>query len=326
MWLMGVGNGDVICGCCCWCTVVALINRSEVVAINYGFPLITLSSSFGVMKNALNAKQMNTIPPTMVTGNSTAANEWVKKTENIKLGCCKLNAIVFLAYRFERKFVAQSFGHQSQPIRCTAHGPTHHQLLHRIHYHVLPKRLSSIVSDRPIRPKMSSNMLESERASSRTAGSSIWIYASVWERPLHLRRPVDFPRQWPHHAPHPATELSMLLFLSQTKTKRKIPALKFERVVATMVIIHSFIIILPHLLVSSNRTELLRILPVHHLVTYSIHRVAFSIRRLQTMRLKCNKYKRVAPNWPIDQIVLCTARLQKRNSKWQRHSENKQTG
>lgn len=71
IWLMGGGGGvgvvvGVIRDCCCCCVVVTLINRSEVVAINYGFPLITLSS-FGVIKNALNAKQMNTTPPTMVT-------------------------------------------------------------------------------------------------------------------------------------------------------------------------------------------------------------------------------------------------------------------
>lgn len=64
---MGCGGDGVIRDCCCCCVVVTLINRSEVVAINYGFPLVILSSSFGVIKNALNAKQMNTIPPTMVT-------------------------------------------------------------------------------------------------------------------------------------------------------------------------------------------------------------------------------------------------------------------
>lgn len=35
-------------------------------AFNYGF-ILGSSSSFGLIKNALNAKQMNTIPPTMVT-------------------------------------------------------------------------------------------------------------------------------------------------------------------------------------------------------------------------------------------------------------------
>lgn len=70
IWLMsggGSGGVGVIRDWCCCCVVVTLINRSEVVAINYGFPLVILSSSFGVIKNALNAKQMNTIPPTMVT-------------------------------------------------------------------------------------------------------------------------------------------------------------------------------------------------------------------------------------------------------------------
>lgn len=47
------------------CCVVKLLNGGGV-AVNYGF-VIGSSSSFGLMKNALNAKQMNTIPPTMVT-------------------------------------------------------------------------------------------------------------------------------------------------------------------------------------------------------------------------------------------------------------------
>lgn len=126
IWLMGG-----VIGCCCCCVVVVtLINRSEVVAINYGFPLIILSSSFGVIKNALNAKQMNTIPPTMVTRFS--------KREYLIIYCCKMNAtycnIFFVChfcmgnYRSERRYVGQSFGRQSQPIQCTAHGPTHHQL------------------------------------------------------------------------------------------------------------------------------------------------------------------------------------------------------
>lgn len=79
LWLMGGVIG--CCSCCCCCVVVVtLINRSEVVAINYGFPLIGLSSSFGVMKNALNAKQMNTIPPTMVTG-------FLQRDNKEKTGC-----------------------------------------------------------------------------------------------------------------------------------------------------------------------------------------------------------------------------------------------
>lgn len=82
VWLLG-GDGGGVIGCCV--VVVMLINRSEVVAINYGFPLIILSSSFGVIKNALNAKQMNTIPPTMVTEGKKTQKQRVKIMNRILL-------------------------------------------------------------------------------------------------------------------------------------------------------------------------------------------------------------------------------------------------
>lgn len=48
------------------CCVVRFVGNGSVVAVNYGF-VFGSSSSFGLMKNALNAKQIKTIPPTMVT-------------------------------------------------------------------------------------------------------------------------------------------------------------------------------------------------------------------------------------------------------------------
>lgn len=57
------------------CCVVKLLSGSGV-AVNYGF-IIGSSSSFGLMKNALNAKQMNTIPPTMVTVSKRVQKEIV---------------------------------------------------------------------------------------------------------------------------------------------------------------------------------------------------------------------------------------------------------